>query len=272
MTELMNALLATPEGAMFGRPGMAEARYSSFPAPAESNPTAAQFGPKVGSLAAPAPPTAVSPGNTAQLGTPGAAALTKKPTSSSVSGQSSTVAPVHTANTGLIVGALAFVVVALGAGGYFVSTRMGADAPPGAEPALAATAASKPPAAPVVAPAPAVLATGTPQATIASVAPTAAEVKLKVETDPPGASLEKGGFQICPSTPCEISVARNEGVELTAKKGALRGQVKVLPQSDQVVSLKLAAAVARPKPAGPAAEPMCEVSIEGLKVLRPCKQ
>jgi hypothetical protein len=45
-----------------------------------------------------------------------------------------------------------------------------------------------------------------------------------------------------------------------------------MPQDDQTVSLKLTAPVARAKPKGPAAEPMCEKFIGELKVLRPCKE
>jgi hypothetical protein len=167
-------------------------------------------------------------------------------------------------------------VLALGAGGYLVSTRLGGAAAPVPEPVAVATAAALP-AQPSAEPAPppTALATAAPQTTIASVTGAASEVRLKVETDPPGATLEKGGFQICPETPCEISVARNEGIELTAKKGALRAQVKLLPQNDQSVSMKLATAAARPKPtasAASAAQPMCEIMYEGLKILRPCQQ
>jgi serine/threonine-protein kinase len=272
MNELMSEILATPEGAATGRGSIAEARYSSFPGAMVANPTAAQFGAKVGSLVGPGQPTAIAAGHTAQLGTPSAAG-TK---TTSVGGQSSTVAPNRGAHTGLIVGSLAFVVVTLGAGGYFVSTRMMGEGPmvagePSAVPAVAREAASAEPV-PVVAAAPVAPATASPGTTIAPSAPTTNEVKLTVETDPPGASLEKDGFQICPETPCEISVIRNEGIELTGKKGSLRGQVKIMPQDDQTVSLKLTAPVARAKPKGPAAEPMCEKFIGELKVLRPCKE
>jgi hypothetical protein len=95
------------------------------------------------------------------------------------------------------------------------------------------------------------------------------EIQLHIVTEPAGASVSKGGFQVCAATPCDLSVSRNEGVQLDAQKGSLRGQVKILPQEAQTVTIPLVAPVAKPKPAGPR---MCEVVVEGLKILRPCAQ
>jgi len=266
MSELMSALLATPEGSVFGRPSITNARFSSIPAPADGTPTAAQFGAAVGSLPPPpSVPTALSPGNTAALGTPGAAAARTKQPTSSVAGQSATVAPGGSPSTGLIVGSLGAVFLVLGVGGYFVSTKvLGASDPP---PAAAATSlAAEPTPTPAAPPAP----SASSETTVAPVTAPPTEVRLHVESEPSGATVTRDGFQVCESTPCDISVKRNEGVELEGKKGTMRGSMKLMPQSDQTVTLSLTALVARPKPKP--AEEMCETFVGELKVLRPCKK
>jgi hypothetical protein len=87
--------------------------------------------------------------------------------------------------------------------------------------------------------------------------------------------LLKDGFQVCDATPCEISASVNEPLELEAKKGSYLGTARVLAQRDQAVQIKLKKP--RPKPrakptvtadSGPR---MCEVEVDGLKILRPCK-
>jgi hypothetical protein len=90
-------------------------------------------------------------------------------------------------------------------------------------------------------------------------------VKLEVVTDPPGATLMKNGFQVCDATPCEVTAGVNETLELSGEKGPLKGKAKVLAQKDQKVTIKLAAPVNAPPK-----QRMCEVEIDGLKILRPC--
>jgi len=96
-------------------------------------------------------------------------------------------------------------------------------------------------------------------------AQTGIAVKLEVITDPPGATLMKNGFQVCDATPCEVTATVNETLELSGEKGPLKGKAKVLAQKDQKVTIKLAAPVAAPPK-----QRMCEVEIDGLKILRPC--
>jgi len=95
-------------------------------------------------------------------------------------------------------------------------------------------------------------------------------IHLDVATEPSGAILLKNGFQVCDQTPCEVVVAPAETVEFQAAKGPLKGSAKVLAQRDQKVTIKLLAPVpaAAPKPA---AERLCEVEVDGLKILRACK-
>ena len=88
-------------------------------------------------------------------------------------------------------------------------------------------------------------------------------MKLEVTTDPPGATLTKNGFQVCDATPCDVIADLNETLELEAAKGALKGKTRVLAQRDQKVAMKLV---------GPGKPPkrLCEVEVDGLKILRPC--
>src|SRR3954468_3388669 len=95
--------------------------------------------------------------------------------------------------------------------------------------------------------------------------PAPSSVTLEVQTDPPGATLMKNGFQVCDATPCQITANVNETFELSGEKGPLKGKAKVQAQKDQKVSIKLAApVVVPPRPR------MCEVEVDGLKILRPC--
>jgi hypothetical protein len=108
---------------------------------------------------------------------------------------------------------------------------------------------------------------------IASAAPVIPErqsgVRLEVTTDPAGATLSKNGFQVCDATPCEVLASPNETLELSAVKGRLRGQVKVLAQRDQKVRMALIQP-GKPAKSASAGSRMCEVEVDGLKILRPC--
>jgi len=83
--------------------------------------------------------------------------------------------------------------------------------------------------------------------------------------------FSKDGFQVCDQTPCEVTAAPNETLELTAVKGAQKGGAKVLAQRDQRVTIRLSGAAIRPTPATrPSAKPQCEVMVGDLKILRDC--
>lgn len=95
------------------------------------------------------------------------------------------------------------------------------------------------------------------------------KLTIKVVTDPPGAVVKKGDFQICSATPCDILAEPDEELELNAEKGKLKGTVKVIAQRDgQKVVVALKAPVVVRQPTAPR---MCEVEVDGLKILRPCK-
>ena len=108
-----------------------------------------------------------------------------------------------------------------------------------------------------------------------SAAPPAASVSVRVAlsitTEPPGATLLKDGFQVCDSTPCTLDAQPDEAIELEAHKGTLKGTSRVLAQRDQAINIVLAAAPAAiNRPSRPKAR-LCEVTVEGLKILRPCQ-
>jgi hypothetical protein len=136
-----------------------------------------------------------------------------------------------------------------------------------------ATKAAAAPAVAPVAPSAAAAASAEPakSAEVATtVAPTSA-IRLDVSSDPTGATLSKNGFQVCDSTPCEVLATPNETLEFEATKGALKGSAKVLAQRDQKVTIKLGGGAAPVKHADTGAPRMCEVDVDGLKILRPCK-
>jgi serine/threonine-protein kinase len=257
MSALAVALVATPEGGPFAsmlQGSIGEAR-SVFPR-APAAPTAAQFGGKGPASVA---PTAVMPKSppTAVLGTP---AADRKGTPE---GQASSVAPAKKTSP-LMLGGAVLAVTALAAGGYLRSGPKPLPAP-----ATAASGEHSPAVTAVIAAPPAPVAIAAP----ASAAPSASaneasnDVTLHVVTVPPGAIVLKSGFQVCDGAPCDVTVARNEAVELEARKGAARAQAKILAQQDQTVTMALASAASKPKPPTPR---LCEVTVGELKVLRPC--
>lgn len=100
-------------------------------------------------------------------------------------------------------------------------------------------------------------------------------IAIAVATEPAGALLFKNNFQVCDSTPCSINADPNEAMELEARKGALKGVLKVLAQRDQTVNIVLMPAPLSAPKSGkvPEKKPkLCEVVVDGLKILRPCAQ
>lgn len=265
MSELATALVSTPEGAPFARPAMgsfADGQLGSYPPPGA--PTAA-----FGSPAAVLPRTAVSPGGTVAVGAiTGAAPGTTDPR-----GPEPTSPPAGSPSKGLVLGSLGFVALALVTGGYVVHSRSSgkgaALAPRDTTPAQALAAdPEKAALVPSAGPAPTAPTTSVAITTVTPVNAPSNDVHLHVVTEPPEATLSKGGFQICATTPCDVLANRNEGIELEARKGALRGTSKIMPQQDQTVTITLVAPATRPRaPGGPR---MCEVEVDGLKILRPC--
>jgi eukaryotic-like serine/threonine-protein kinase len=258
MGELAAAIASTPEGTQLGR-------MSHLPVP-QGNISVAPGAPTApfGAVAHAPGPGAPSPGTAA-------AAAAQTVSHTQLSGQAATQPPSSPPSLRLVLGSLGAIGTAVAIAAFaFLGGSRASEAPPQAvEPAPSAPPppdiAPEPPPPPVVSAAP-VAEPAEPEVT-----PQATEVTLHVETNPPGATLTKDSFQVCDATPCDVVVDRKEGVTLDAVKGALRGQTKILALKDQTVTIDLKAPqikrAAEPKPA---AERMCEVEINGLKILRPC--
>jgi serine/threonine-protein kinase len=266
MNELAQALAATPEGQYAGLRGpysqvMADGRGSVAPGGQNPNPTAQQF---VGN-----PSVAQQPGSGPEFTDAARAAVTMPRQDTGVAaraetqlgGESATRPPVKSGGGGAVVLALLGVlVVGGGAAAFFLRSSQ-----PPVETSAQAKPARPEPAAPVAAepppPAPST-AEATPPAPSVAAPTLPVGIKLEVITDPPGATLMKNGFQVCDATPCEVTAAVNETLELSGEKGPLRGKAKVQAQKDQKVTIKLVAPATKPR--------MCEVEMDGLKILRPC--
>jgi serine/threonine protein kinase len=282
MLEFAQAISSTPDAAALGyRPTISSvAEHSmSFLPHAPGSPTAQQFvqtaqNPLPAATPDPsraAPTISKQDGGLARAETQlGAEAITRPPTTRSRGG----------------LAAAALVIAVLGGGGVLFMAKRGASTAPAAEasaltevktPSVATAGAAPSSAGPVAvaaAVAPVVSAEPTKPAEVsATVTPTSA-IRLDVSSDPNGATLSKNGFQVCDSTPCEVLATPNETLEFEASKGALKGSAKVLAQRDQKVTISLhgaAGAPAKHVPDAPAAPRMCEVEVDGLKILRPCK-
>ncbi|MES1187561.1 MAG: hypothetical protein ABUL60_27330, partial [Myxococcales bacterium] len=240
-----------------------------LPSGGTPNPTAQQFvakpsGPQ--QLLGSGPGPELTDAARAAVTMPGQPTAVEARAETQLGAESATRPPTKSGGTGAIVFSLLAVLV-LGGGAAAFFLHGGSTTP------IAASASPKPletapVAPPVAAEAPPAVPSTAPPATsaVAPVTPPPiAGVKLEVVTDPPGATLLKNGFQVCDATPCEVTAAVNETLELAGEKGPLKGKAKVLAQKDQRVTIKLAAPVAAPPKAR-----MCEVEIDGLKILRPC--
>ncbi len=178
----------------------------------------------------------------------------------------------------LLIGFAAFVAVAAAAGAYVglrhepstdaarSSTGAAAAVVPAAS-AASSVAALQPERAPA------------PSAAPSSAEPGAQPITLHVTSTPSGALVRKNGFQVCDATPCDVLSTPNESLVLTAELAGKRGEAKVLAQREQTVSITLKGAAtgrptatSKPKTATAADGPkMCEVVVDGLKILRPCQ-
>jgi hypothetical protein len=170
----------------------------------------------------------------------------------------------------LVFGLLTLSLVAAAAGGWFffgspaAGSRQRSPAasspPPISEPPAKKSEPAAPPAS-LEQRAPQVQAVEPPSAT------SKATVRLSIVTEPTGALVQKDGFQICDASPCELEVDSGAAVTLVARKGAQSGQAKVLAHKDQAVLIVLRA----PAKKASAQKKLCEVTVDGLKILRPCE-
>ncbi len=267
MNDLAQAILATPEGRLFasdvsGR-ALPTARTPSFIPPAPGNPTAPEFG--VVQQLRPSDPPPVQRAQTRPDGT-----HRSFPSRLETLASGATLAPEPPPRSrALLPGVVGVLAIAGVSGLLFVRAQHAENAGIAPQQLVAVPAAPRPladasPPAEAEDPPPEAEPVGPPETTPAAVGVLPATVRLDVTTDPPGATLKKDGFQVCDATPCTVVVDKNESLVLNATKGSLRGTARVLAQDDQRVAITLAA---RPKPR----PRLCEVEVDGLKILRPCK-
>jgi serine/threonine-protein kinase len=275
MGELSQALQATPEGrgvVRGSRDALASSRteyheYQEVPTGAFTSP---QFRDREAASRAPtAPGVTLSQSGAGAVSMPDASGrLDDASTRARMDGVGATTVAPSSSRSGVVLGVVA---LALAAGGGLLFLTRGNVEPATAVAPEAVPAAPTPPTAAAPAPSPVVPVAPAPAHSASVTA--ASVVRLAVTTEPPGATLLKDGFQVCDSTPCEVTAAPNETLELEAVKGAQKGKAKVLAQRDQNVNIKLVGGAAGPKPtAKPAREGrLCEVEVDGIKILRPCK-
>ena len=260
MLEFAQAISASADAAALGyRPSVATAgeHSMSFVPHAPGTPTHQQFAPSTN----PPPPGVAVHG-------PGQAKDTDAARAETLIGAEANTRP-PTRSKGSLVAAL-LAVAALGGGGAWFATHRGGGTSPTPETpsALAAIPPAPPPVAPTATVPPVASAQPLPS-NEAAVTPTLG-IRLDVSTEPSGAILLKNGFQVCDATPCEVLATPAETLEFQAVKGALKGTAKVLAQRDQKVTIKLLGAPMAAPPKS-TAQRMCEVEVDGLKILRACK-
>jgi serine/threonine protein kinase len=110
-----------------------------------------------------------------------------------------------------------------------------------------------------------------PAPTSSAATDTRTTVTLSVQSNLPGATVTKDGFQVCDQTPCTVQVPRGAAVELVGIKGYARGTARVLAQQDQSVNLLLTYAKSGGGKKSGGKPGLCEVEVDGLKILRPCQ-
>ena len=92
-------------------------------------------------------------------------------------------------------------------------------------------------------------------------APQAGLIKVRINSDPDGASVKEEGIEICSSTPCDIPYKGPEADpskehKLTFTKGGFRTETKSIKVGDSPISIKLTKAPAfAPAPAGEKKDP-----------------
>jgi serine/threonine-protein kinase len=273
MLEFAQAISSTADAAALGyRPTLASAadHSLSYLPHAPGTPTHQQFAP---STPPPPPPQQSPTPDPARAGSNLTGQDTAAARAGTLIGAEANTRPPAARGAGGAIAVAAAAVILLGGGGAWFAAKRNATTSPAPETSAVVAAkpppvAAAPPSLPAAAPAPSAEPTKSAESP-ATVTPTSA-VRLAVSSDPSGAILLKNGFQVCDTTPCEVLATPNETLELQATKGTLKGSVKVLAQRDQKVDIKLAA------PSAPAsvkhdAQRMCEVEVDGLKILRACK-
>jgi serine/threonine-protein kinase len=135
-------------------------------------------------------------------------------------------APAKSGSNGMLVAAVVGALASAGLLGY-VALRPNGAFPSGAHTATVQTANS---------------ATAAPEPTFSSTTP--AIVKVRINSDPDGASLKEDGVELCSSTPCDILYKGSDADptrehKLTLTRPGYRTEVKSVKVGDSPVTVKL---------------------------------
>jgi serine/threonine-protein kinase len=155
---------------------------------------------------------------------------------------------------GMLIGAVVGALVLVGGIAVFAATRTSgstaAATPAGATPP--ATAAATTTAAAADTAKPPVTATGA-----ATTAPAPTLTKVRVKSDPDGASVKEDGIEVCTATPCDLTWDSDptKKHELSFNKSGYKTETKTVTVGDAPVTVKLAKEAVRYVPAAPAAQP-----------------
>jgi eukaryotic-like serine/threonine-protein kinase len=265
MLEFAQAISASTDAAALGyRPTFSTASEHpvAFAPHVAGTPTHQQFAPSAApSTEPPAPPVRVyGPGQAKDTDAARAETL--------IGAEANSRSHAPRSRGGLVAALLAL--IALGGGGAWFMTHRGASTNPTPETSSALAAIPVAPPGPVAPPPASVVPVASATPSVETTVTPSLGVRLDVSTEPSGAILLKNGFQVCDRTPCEVLATPAETLEFQAVKGALKGTAKVLAQRDQKVTIKLNS-TAVSAPAKPAGQRLCEVEVDGLKILRACK-
>ncbi len=255
MLEFAQAISASTDAAALGyRPALATTgeHSMSFLPHAPGTPTHQQFVPST---------TPVAPVS-ARTGEPGQLKSTDAARAETLIGAEANARPHAPRARGALLAALVALVAFGGVGAWFVTHRGGSTTPTPETPSALAAIPLAPPASAVPlassAPAPSVEATVTPSIGI----------RLDVSSQPSGAILLKNGFQVCDATPCEGTGHARRNARVSSAQRLAQGDRQGTRSARPKGHHPPAAAGAAPKPA---AQRLCEVEVDGLKILRACK-
>ncbi len=270
MADLVDALLATPEGSLDETLKPAGPRFASVAPPPMGGATQVA---ETDFKLAPASVSIVPPG--ARPYDNSQATLADVP---AITSTTPTIPPRKKSSAAPLFAIIAIVMLLIG-GGAFAAYRLAtgdteADAPtPKPKPTSSEPKPSPSPVETASKPAPSP--SPSPSPSISAETPDPAQVTIHVETTPSGAVIErevgKDWIEVCDKSPCDVKVPKGGTVHLRASLNGGKVNKKLLAENDSKAELKIPPA---PKATGAntgGTQNLCEVILdEGIKVWRPC--
>ena len=273
MGDLVDALLATPEGSLDETLKPAGPRFASVAPPPMNSTVVAETDYKLApasiSITPPAMPRGYDANAATFMGDAAASpyAMTAKGSSFSVEATvTPSVAPVPTRKQSaaplfIILGVL----VVFLAGGGIAAYKVFGGSP-------VQPVASTPKPEPIE-----TASTKTAPSVSASVAPVVEMVTIHVETNPAGAVIERevgaDWTQVCDKSPCDLRVEKGATVHLRAIINGVKTEKRIIADKDQKSAIVVPMPGKPPPSATAKTQDLCEVILdEGIKVWRPCKK